>query len=228
MRRHKELKTRRIFTKRRSRWLPLLALAAVIVTGCARSLADYGPAQSPRDIQVRWVSLEHPVFFDPGTSVLSRSERIRLESFLAGLSLRRSDRFLVDAGETGGLDPLAEARTNVISRQLRRRLPGADALMFSGGDAPNGGVRLVVGRYVALPPNCPDWSRPSASNPGNITDANFGCSTATNLSLMIADPGDLVRGRTLGPGNGQALSLGIRRYRNGNVKNPVAPETNDE
>ncbi|MBT3808914.1 MAG: hypothetical protein HOL07_12280 [Rhodospirillaceae bacterium] len=227
MRRQKLIRNRRIFTKRPSRWWPLLAVAAVIVTGCAQSLADYSPAQSTRDIQVRWVSLDHAVLFDPGTSVLKSSERFHLDAFLEGLTLRRGDRFLVDTGDTGGLDPLAQARATTISQRLRRHLPGVDALMYSGGGAPAGGARLVVGRYVAVPPNCPNWSRPSGANPGNITDSNFGCSAATNLSLMIADPADLVRGRSLAPGDGQALSLGIQRYRANKVKNPVAIETNE-
>lgn len=228
MRRQRVIRNRRIFARRRSRFLPLLAVAAVLVTGCAQQLSDYSPAQSSRDIQVRWVSLDHSVLFEPGTSVLSTAERFRLDAFLNGLTLRRSDRFLVDAGNTSGLDPLAEARASTISQRLRRHLPGVDALMYSGGEAPSQGVRLVVGRYIAVPPNCPNWSRPSQSNPGNINDANFGCSAATNLSLQIADPSDLVRGRSLAPGDGQALSLGIQRYRTNNVKDPVTQQTNDE
>ena len=142
--------------------------------------------------------------------------------------MRDSDRFLIDAGSANGLDPLAEARANAIEQRLRKYKPGVIASAYRGGQAPRQGVRLVVGRYVALPPNCPDWSRPSASNPGNIADSNFGCAAATNLSLMIADPADLVRGRSLAPGDGQALSLGIQRYRSGAIRNPAAIETNDE
>ena len=228
IRRQRTLKQRRIFTRRRSRWWPLLAVAAVIMTGCAQGEANYSRAQSIKDIEVRWVSLDHPVFFDAGTSILSSSERTRLDAFVGGLSLRDSDRFLVDAGTSRGLDPLGEARTNAIAQRLRQFNPGATATTYAGGQAPKQGVRLVVGRYVALPPNCPDWSRPSNSNPGNLPDSNFGCSAATNLSLMIADPADLVRGRRLAPGDGQALSLGIQRYRAGAVRDPAAIETNDE
>jgi pilus assembly protein CpaD len=222
-RRNKTLKQRRIFTRRKSRWLPLLALAAVIVTGCAQDAGDYSQVQSSKDIQVRWITLDHAVLFDPGVSVLSTSERFRLDAFVGGLALRDSDRFRVDVGGVNHSDPVASARTSAIVQRLRLRKPA-----FSGGQAPSQGVRLEVGRYVALPPNCPDWSRPSSSNPGNVNDSNFGCSAATNLSLMIADPGDLVRGRSLTPGDGQALSLGIQRYRAGKVKNPIGQETNDE
>lgn len=229
LRRQRTLKTRRIFGRRKSRWMhPLLAVAAVIMTGCAQGEADYSKAQSVKDIQVRWVSLDHPVLFDVGTSVLSSSERFRLDSFIAGLSLRDSDRFMVDAGSSNGLDPQADARANAIEQRLRKFKPGITAKPYGGGHAPRQGVRLVVGRYVALPPNCPDWSRPSSSNPGNLPDSNFGCAAATNLSLMIADPADLVRGRSLAPGDGQALSLSIQRYRNGAVRNPAAIDTNAE
>ncbi len=225
MRRTTSLKPRRIFTRRKHRWHALLAFAAVLVTGCAQDAADYSSAQSVKDIQVSWVTVDHPVLFDTGASVLSENERFRLDSFIGGLALRDSDRFLIDVRTSDGL---GEARTNAIAQRLKRHKPGARVIRVSQGQAPARGVRLVVGRYVALPPNCPDWSRPSASNPGNVNDSNFGCSQATNLSLMIADPADLVRGRTLAPGDGQALSLGIQRYRAGAVRNPAAVETNDE
>ncbi|MBO6782406.1 MAG: hypothetical protein JJ899_03910 [Alphaproteobacteria bacterium] len=225
MRRTRTLKPRRIFTRRKYRIHALLVAAAAIVTGCAQDLSDYSAAQSAKDIQVRWVSVDHPVLFDPGSSVLSDSERFRLDAFVAGLALRDSDRFVVDVASA---DRLAGARANAIVQRLRQHKPGARAAQVSQGQAPARGVRLVVGRYVALPPNCPDWSRPSASNPGNVNDSNFGCSRATNLSLMIADPADLVRGRNLAPGDGEALSLGIRRYRAGQVRNPAVIETNDE
>ena len=41
---------------------------------------------------------------------------------------------------------------------------------------------------------------------------------------MLADPGDLLRGRTLGPADGEALSGSIRRYRAGKIIPPVAPK----
>jgi type IV pilus biogenesis protein CpaD/CtpE len=43
---------------------------------------------------------------------------------------------------------------------------------------------------------------------------------------MLADPGDLLRGRSLGPADGEAMSRGIRDYRAGKAKKPVLPEMN--
>lgn len=228
MRRARTIKPKQIFNRRKSRWNTLVAAAMVLVGGCAQDLSDYSAAQSAKDIQVRWVNVDHPVLFEQGASVLSESERFRLDSFVGSLSLRDSDRFMVDVGTTSGDGALTDARVREVAQRLRRHWPGAKVMQVEQGAAPARGVRLVVGRYVAVPPNCPDWSRPSASNPGNLTDSNFGCAAATNLSLMIADPADLVRGRDLGPGDGQALANGILRYRNGKVKNPVVIETSDD
>lgn len=228
MRRARTIKPKRIFTRRRSRWQALIAVATVLVTGCAQDLSDYSAAQSAKDIQVRWVSVDHPVLFEPGASVLSETERFRLDAFVGGLALRDSDRFMVDTGAARGDAVMARARASEIAQRLRRHWPGARVTQVADGKAPARGVRLVVGRYVAVPPNCPDWSRPSASNPGNVNDSNFGCSAATNLSLMIADPADLVRGRDLAPGDGHALASGIQRYRAGKVKHPVVIDTSDE
>lgn len=53
----------------------------------------------------------------------------------------------------------------------------------------------VVRDGVASVPGCPDWSD-ARNNAGEATAANFGCATASNLAAMLADPLDLVRGRT--------------------------------
>lgn len=228
MRRVRTIKPKRIFNRRKSRWHVLVAAASMLVGGCAQDLTDYSAAQSARDILVRWVSVDHPVLFEQNASVLSESEQFRLDTFVSGLSLRESDRFMVDVGAANESGSLTDARTLEVAQRLRRHWPGARVTQVAQGTAPSRGVRLVVNRYVAVPPNCPDWSRPSARNPGNVNDSNFGCAAATNLSLMIADPADLVRGRDLGPGDGSALANGILRYRNGKVKDPVQIETSDD
>ena len=39
--------------------------------------------------------------------------------------------------------------------------------------------------------------------------------TATNLGMMVADPGHLVRGAPVGPGDGEMLAKGVQEYRSG-------------
>ena len=211
------------------RFAPLLAALAVLVAACAQDAGDYSAAQAPKDLQVQWVTLDHDVRFAEGVDVLDPRERVHLDAFLAQLALRPSDRFLLDIGPVAGraVDPVRQARLDAVEQRIRRQLPGAAIVPFSGDGAPAGGLRLIVGRYVALPPNCPNWSRPSAANPGNLPDSNFGCATATNLGAMVADPADLLRGRDLAPADGTVMAAGVRRYRLGKVKDP-RPETTTE
>ena len=81
-----------------------------------------------------------------------------------------------------------------------------------------GRVRVVVERYVVTPPTCPDWSKPVGEDSQNSPGANFGCANTANLGMMVANPGDLLRGRNPGPADGTAVSAGIKRYRDGKVR----------
>ena len=216
---------RRIFRRNRRRRTTLLAVLAVIVAGCAQTVADCTPAATPNDIQVKWVTHEHSININSPASQLTNQEARSLDRFLSEIDLRPSDRLFVDVGPQSG-EVVSDARIDAINEQLRHYIPGAQATAITGEKGTNKNIRLIVGRYVVLPPNCPNLSSPSSSNPGNLTDSNFGCSTQRNLGLMLADPGDLLRGRTLGPGNGEALSRSIRAYRAGKAKNPVPPKIN--
>jgi pilus assembly protein CpaD len=216
---------RRIFRRHRRRRTTLLAALAVIVAGCAQTVADWTPATTSNELQVKWVTHDHTISFNSRANLLTNREARSLDRFLSQIDLRPSDRLFVDVGPQSG-EVVSDTRIDVINEQLRHYVPGAQALAITGEKGTAGNIRLIVGRYVVLPPNCPDLSRPSASNPGNFNDSNFGCSTQRNLGLMLADPGDLLRGRSLGPADGEAMSRGIRDYRAGKAKKPVLLEMN--
>ena len=68
----------------------------------------------------------------------------------------------------------------------------------TAGEAPAGGLRIVVSRSIAGVPGCPSWrDRAEANFHGGLSD-NYGCATALNLAAMVADPRDLVEGREPG------------------------------
>lgn len=54
----------------------------------------------------------------------------------------------------------------------------------------------VVAGGSAIVPGCPDWSDAAATPSAGATGSNYGCATLGNLAAMVADPNDLVRGRT--------------------------------
>ncbi len=214
---------RRMFRHHRRRRTTLLSVLAIIVTGCAQTVADWTPAATTNDLDVKWVTHEHSVSFNSSASALSKQEARSLDRFLGEIDLRPSDRLFVDVGPKSG-DVVKDNRVAIINDQLRHYVPGAEALVITGEKGTDRNVRLIVGRYVVVPPNCPDLSKPSATNPGNFNDSNFGCATQRNLGLMLANPGDLLRGRTLGPADGESLSRSFRAYRAGAVINPETPK----
>jgi type IV pilus biogenesis protein CpaD/CtpE len=85
---------------------------------------------------------------------------------------------------------------------LRRSLAIAALLPLAGCMGDNFGLESihqpVVSATKAEVPGCPDWSS-QKKNSTNITDANYGCSINSNLAAMIADPQDLLRGRSAPP-----------------------------
>jgi len=221
----KSRRNNRKFRRHRHRRTTLIAVLAVIVAGCAQTVSDWTPAASTHDLQVKWVTHEHSVSFNNRENLLTSTAARSLDRFLNEIDLRPSDRLFVDVGPQAG-EVVDDGRVDAINQQLRHYFPNARATAITGVKGTNNQINLVVGRYVVLPPNCPDLSRPTAANPGNYTDSNLGCSTQRNLGLMLADPGDLLRGRPLGPADGESLSRGIRNYRAGEVIPPVAPRTN--
>lgn len=213
---------RRMFRRNRHRRTTLLAILAVFTAGCAQTVADWTPAATPHDLQVKWVTHEHSIAFNSQANLLTNQASRSLDRFLNEIDLRPSDRLFVDVGPQSG-EVVNDARVGAINEKLRHYIPGTQATAITGEKGTTSNISLIVGRYVVLPPNCPDLSRPTATNHGNTPDSNFGCSTNRNLGLMLADPGDLLRGRTLGPADGEALSGSIRRYRAGKIIPPVPP-----
>jgi pilus assembly protein CpaD len=192
------------------------ALLAATLAGCAPyTKATWTPAEAPVENEVRWTESKHVVRFTQGESELSAGERSRLEAFLSLARPDYTDRVFV-LGEDGGLDSrrVASVREHLVERRLANRqiMSGAAA-----DDGPNA-LTVVIGRYIVIPPSCPNWSKPSTGDSNNRTSSNFGCATATNLGAMVADPGDLVTGKSLGPGDATVSAGAVQRYREDSIK----------
>jgi hypothetical protein len=77
------------------------------------------------------------------------------------------------------------------------------------------------GRYVAVPPHCPDWSIPEADTFTNEPASNFGCATEVGLAQTVANPLDLARGAGRQVADGDLASLRVRQYRKGEIAHTV-------
>jgi len=69
----------------------------------------------------------------------------------------------------------------------------------------------VVADGAASVPGCPDWSDGDV-NAGEGMAHNFGCATQMNLAAMIADPQDLVHGKS-GPVSAEQIAKALKVWR---------------
>jgi pilus assembly protein CpaD len=193
---------------RRSRTL-LAPLTAAWLAACAPTASYWTPAQSSKQNQVEAVRLMHDLQV-PASGSLSAAEIAGLDGFLARHQVGYGDDVTVIAAANRNHAPLTE--------YLHKQGIDAHPIAANGIDVPTGGLRLLVERYVVIPPNCPDWSKPSRTDYGNTPMSNMGCANATNLGLMLADPRDLLQGRQPGAADGTASAAAVQRYRTDKVK----------
>jgi pilus assembly protein CpaD len=134
---------------------------------------------------------------------------------LAG-RIRPDDRVTIAAGGDPHLQGL---RIEALTRELLRFGVVAEATPLAGIE-PDRAI-ILVGRYAVSLPPCPNWSQDPSADFTNALSSNFGCSVATNLGLMVASPADLVRGRELGPTEGEPAAAAVERYLTGKVRLPA-------
>jgi pilus assembly protein CpaD len=192
-----------------------MLLAATALAGCAAQEMDVAPVETPKTINVERVRVQFSPAFAAGSSELPLAETRRIESFLDQARLRPNDRVYV-APAAG--DPLAAARMKKVGALLARRGIGLDQVAPPASGVQPNHLMLMVDRYTATPPACPDWSGSPATPHDNTPGANFGCATMTNLSLMVDNPRDLMIGRELAPADAEPAIDAVKRYRAGQVK----------
>ena len=191
----------------------LRSLAALLILGTAASACTSRGAPPPnRSVY----SLNQPVVqrtdyvMDVTTSAdgLSESEQDRLAGWFHSLQIGYGDRIAVDQG---GYES-AEVRSDVadVAGQFGVLLDGEAPV--TAGQLQPGNVRIVVRRTTANVPGCPNWEGPDRLS---STSSNYGCATNANLSAMVADPNDLVRGQSgTGTVDSSTATRAIRTHRN--------------
>ena len=70
----------------------------------------------------------------------------------------------------------------------------------------------VVAGNVATVPNCPNWSS-QGKDTAAATDANYGCAINGTMAAMIADPADLIHGKTFAGSDVEISTRAVRTWR---------------
>lgn len=197
-------------------------VAGGLVSGC---LYEFHGAPTQREPQPNLVEYRHDVEFADKQFSLSREQGSQLEAFVARIGVGYGDRVYLATEPPQGVQKesavrLAERRAESVSSFLGLNNVEIDALIDDYGDGPVLGdaVTVLVRRYVVSLPACPDWTDEPENKYSNRPSNNWSCATAVNFGMMVADPGDLVRGRRAGPGDGQMLADSVNRYRKGETK----------
>lgn len=193
-----------------------LLAAGVLLAGCANdpdAPVKFGPEDNR--VGVERTLYRHTVDFTADSAEATDSERAALERFLAESGADRNATVLVTAANAGG--DLAERRRQAVIRMLRRQGfdPRHTDPLLDDHAAPTSDVLVRIARYHVVLPDCPDHSRTMISDHTNLGSSNYGCATNRNLGLMVANPRDLLRGRDMGPVEGERTAYPVRRYREG-------------
>lgn len=113
-----------------------------------------------------------------------------------------------------GAPPLADA--DIRARVAVLGIDPAIAVVERHGGT--GGARLQFLRVTLGTPDCAAMVTPSeATETADRPNMSFGCATYSNLSRMVTDPADLVRGRAYGGEGGVPAVQGVERYTLGEV-----------
>jgi pilus assembly protein CpaD len=205
----------------------LAALLLVPLTACdGFDTHDQSPAGVGDNNQIYAAQVAHAhhyVYVARGSGNLSATEQSNLTRFIAdqadgrpaavhveligpanGAELAPLNRALIAEGvDPGKIQPNA-------GRPADGQVPAARAGMVA--------IDVATERWRPVLPTCPDHSRLSNLDGTNPNSANFGCSFSTNLSLMVADPRDLVQGQTGGHTDAGLTTAAIDRLEQDKIK----------
>lgn len=129
-----------------------------------------------------------------GPSGLASGEIDRLDGWMRTLQVAYGDRVALDdpSGDPG-------VRAQVSAQAQRYGLFVETVAPVTTGAVTPGTARIVISRFSASVPNCPNFRDFDATNGDGHTHPNHGCAINGNLASMVANPADLVRGQ---PGSG--------------------------
>lgn len=200
--------------------IPLVSAALSLgLAGC--SLPTEPPAEIAPEknrVEVERSLYSHTVAFEEGESGISPDARWEFERFLRETGADRSATIVVTAARTYPGE-LSDQRRHAVERLLREKgfRPSPQDELLDPHPEADADVLVRVARYHVVLPECPDYSRAIIGGYHNLPSSNFGCADQRNLGLMVANPRDLLRGRDLGPADGERQGRAVRAYRDGEI-----------
>lgn len=201
-----------------------MGLLVVFLAACDKyPIEDFSTVPNKREPQVHLTQHRHIVNFDKFSPRLTSSEQEKIDGFLSKVKLAPGDIVHVVNGipkpNANGkvAHDIRDRRIKIVEAYLDYKRVPVTKLQSGFGLTPvtSKQVQVVVRRYVVSLPGCPNWSKPPGHDYYNHVSSNFGCATATNLGLMVANPSDLITGQELEPADPYYTTVLMKRYRDG-------------
>jgi len=200
----------------------LALVLALALTSCGPVLtSERSDAEAAKDVLVeRAATAPIRLRFVAGSELPVAADAAHLRSLAARGDIRSSDRVSV---AIGGDPMLGAARFAAIEAALADY--GIYARQASPAGVPANHAIIDIRRYLVTTPPCPNWSGNPVLDLSNVHASNFGCATAVNLGRLVANPADLVEGRTVGPADALPAVAAVQRYQTDRVVLPTSAGT---
>lgn len=170
---------------------PLLLAGSLLAAACLSACGQNVGLSSLKTPTVATQLVYRDIAFGPDNRILPDHAEA-LQAFLAGMKPDYGTRLMLEDGSATGAAERRAAVAGIVAAHGGVLAANAPA---SASSLPEGTVRLWIERAQAVMPVCPDWSDPEFSNMNASSHSNYGCAVNSNLAAMVADPGDLSKGR---------------------------------
>lgn len=207
--------------------LPLLLLGMSALTACAGVPApdtNYAATPSAADthrIEVTQQEDRLDVSVAAGDVALTNKARSDLASFASGY-LRYGHGALILSTPSGG--PNANS-ASIVANETRMALTEAGipyaaiaGSTYDASGAADAPIVVTFTRFEAQAPECtPLYEQDLGHQSNNQPWESFGCSTQSNLAMLVEDPADLLHPRDEDPRDSNRRAVMLDHYRNGEV-----------
>jgi len=190
----------------------LIGFAAAFLTSACNNVPDHykGAISLPKN-EVEVANFSHQINFNGEDGGMSAADKAALDNFLNAQGARYGDQLVLDFAAGDGA---WKTKMEAVNNFLKTRGFWAKFASSSGAVSNPGTAALVINRYTVITPDCKALSEESFVPTEMWLNKTFGCVTAHNLGMMVANPQDLIEGRPDTNADTFGAVRAIQLYRN--------------
>ncbi len=191
-------------------------LAALMGSACSNVPKHYKGAISLPKNEVEVANFSHQINFSGEAGSLSGADMAAMDNFLNAQGVGYGDQLVLDFASGDGA---WQAKMAAVNNFLKTRGLWVKFASQTGSVSNPGSAALVVNRYSVITPDCAALSKEAFVPTEMWVNKTFGCVTAHNLGVMVANPQDWIEGQpdTIADTYGAVRALELYRENIGSV-----------